>query len=498
VTPGIEVSAAPPAADPLKMQIQALYAVVLIVFISIGVVVAQRSVFVRAKPDETPEETRQRPKGTDFTAYYSAGELARNGQSIYDYAASSTPVRPYIYPPMFAVFPMAPLSLLPHNTAAVVFYVINIALLFGGMWLLWKILAPPGPPSLSFWRRPEVGCLIAIVVSWRFLHSNLMLGNANLYIFFFLVLALYLMTKGSFGSSSVAEPSTTPDAGTEVLAGIAVALATTFKLTPGLFGVYFFWTFRRWAMVGGALGLALFLLVFPSFLLGFSENWIALKAFVAHARDKAMAEEDDSPGGETVLIGRPKKAASPDDLPRAVGLSFRGTVTNLLTPTEALNRGNIKGSHSVNVATLDFKHAQSVADACAVVLLLVTVVLTIPAWTRAGTVPLALSWSLTTTAMVLVAPLTRSAHLVVLLIPFSVLIALLQQDRLSEMGKKLAWIVLLAFSVGGVLTSQSVLGNKWSQVVSSMGATTWSMVLLFIALAVIQFELRARPSPAKV
>ena len=466
-----------------------MFVVLAIVFIAMGTVVAKRSVFVPPKPNETPEESKQRPKGTDFTAYYSAGELARTGQNLYNYAASSTPVRPYIYPPMFAVFPMAPLSLLPHNSAAVVFYALNIALLFGGLWLLWKILAPPQlVPSTSYWRRPEIGCVLALVVCWRFLHSNLMLGNANLYVFFFLSLALYLMVRRVPGAA----PSTPASPRNEVLSGIAVALATTFKLTPGLFGIYFFWTFRRWAMLGGALGLALFLLLLPSLLLGFSENWVDLKAFVSHAREKALSEEDDSADGETVLIGRPKKAVSPDDLPRAVGLSFRGTVVNLLTPTEALNRGKIEGRRSVNLVNLEFKQAQTVADICSAVLLLATVILTAPGWTRAGPVPLALSWSMTTTAMVLVAPLTRSAHLVVLLIPVSVLIALLQQERLHGLGRILAWTTLLLLGLGSVVTSQGVLGNTWSQTINAMGATTWPMVLLFVALGVILFDLRTR------
>src|SRR5690349_186674 len=60
-------------------------------------------------------------RGCDFTAFYSAGELARKGENIYDFKLSSTPRRPFNYPPFFALIPMAPLSLLPHDGAHAVF-----------------------------------------------------------------------------------------------------------------------------------------------------------------------------------------------------------------------------------------------------------------------------------------------------------------------------------------------------------------------------------------
>src|SRR5258705_12577790 len=54
-------------------------------------------------------------QGNDFTAYYSAGELARLKKNIYDWRSSTTPRRPFIYPPLFALLPMLPLSLLSHD-----------------------------------------------------------------------------------------------------------------------------------------------------------------------------------------------------------------------------------------------------------------------------------------------------------------------------------------------------------------------------------------------
>src|SRR5262249_17528458 len=92
-------------ADPYRVHMRVLAAVVLLVFVLLGKTCIQHGAFKAAS------ET-SKVQGCDFTAYYSAGELARTGKNIYDYRSSSTPFRPYIYPPMFAVFPMAPLSLL--------------------------------------------------------------------------------------------------------------------------------------------------------------------------------------------------------------------------------------------------------------------------------------------------------------------------------------------------------------------------------------------------
>ncbi len=483
----------PTVSDPYRIHFRVLAVVLVAFFTNYGVDVVRHSIYKDPKPNETLEEAKKRPHGSDFTAYYSAGELARKGENIYDYRASSTPVRPYIYPAMFAVFPMAPLSLFSHNTAVAVFFVLNLVLLAAGLWLVWKVLVPPTSGTESIWRRPELGCLFAVAVCWQYLHSNLRGGNANLYCFFCLALALYLFTD-------IAKPPEVSATARrswlrEFFSGIVVALATTFKLTPGLFGVYFFWTFRRWAMLGGAVGLALFLLFVPALLLGFSKNWTALKVFTEHARDKAMADEDDTP--QEILIGRPKKAANPDELPRAVGISFRGTLMKMLSETEALTRDDLEGDRSVNIMNLEPKQAQTAADILALVLLLATVVLTFPAWTRAGALPIALSWSLTTTAMVLVAPLTRMAHLVVLLIPVSVLIVLLQQSRLRGAAKTLAWAALFLLGCGGGLTSKAIWGSKLSQTIQALGLTTWSTLLLFIALAVALWQLRPNPSASE-
>ena len=191
-------------------------------------------------------------QGTDFTAFYSAGELARQGKNIYDWRASSTPRRPFIYPPMFALFPMLPLSLLPHDVALGVFYALNVLALAAALWMLRLMLWPPaGAPQARCCSTPMIGMLLTLAVSWRFIHANTIVGNANLLILFLIVLALFLEWRAGQTQIRAAALSERGHP-SQIMSGIVVGLATAFKLTPGLFGVFFLWSWRRWAMLGGA------------------------------------------------------------------------------------------------------------------------------------------------------------------------------------------------------------------------------------------------------
>ncbi|MCY3024028.1 MAG: glycosyltransferase family 87 protein [Planctomycetota bacterium] len=424
--------------------------------------------------------------GTDFTASYSAGELARRGENIFDYRLSSTPGRPFIYPPMFAVFPMTLLSLLPHNGALAAFWVLNIVMLFASLWLLRTLLWPdpaasPGTtePALvthrglwcrccswRVWRHPDTGLVLAVLVCGRFLSSNMRLGNANMYILFLIVVALCLLVRSR-----------------GFWAGIVVALATAFKVTPGLFGLYLLWSRRGWALVGGALGLVLFLVLVPGSVLGVARNFELLSAFTRHASGALTDNKDvDAASPDSVVVGwRHRLKQSYKD--RAVGVSLRGTTQKLLSPSVALNRRDASEDRTVNIANLTMQQAARVADVLSLCLLVVTILLTAPRWTCQERLPLILSLGLVTTAMVLISPLTRKAHLVVLLIPVVALIALLQQDKLTGAARRWAWIGLLVLGLSGVVFSGEVVGQRLSDVINAAGTTTVSVLLVYVATA---------------
>ncbi len=90
-----------------------------------------------------------------------------------------------------------------------------------------------------------------LLLSFRPILGDLHHGNNNLIIMFLLVAALYVWRKGY-----------------DVLAGLLLALAISYKVTPALFVPYFLYK-RSWRTVGATmLGLGIFLLLVPSLVIG--------------------------------------------------------------------------------------------------------------------------------------------------------------------------------------------------------------------------------------
>ena len=90
-----------------------------------------------------------------------------------------------------------------------------------------------------------------VLLSLRPIMSDLHHGNNNIIILFLVVATLAAWRKGY-----------------DVLAGLILAYAIAFKVTPGLFLLYFAYK-RSWRTVGAtALGMGIFLLIVPSLFLG--------------------------------------------------------------------------------------------------------------------------------------------------------------------------------------------------------------------------------------
>jgi hypothetical protein len=444
--------------DPWRVYRRVAWAVLILFLAGYGVRCVKHGWYEPPDPAKSADENRRRDfRGSDFTAYYSAGELVLRGESPYDWTRSSTPFRPFIYPAAFALFPMAVLALFPHNVALTLYYTLNVGALLVSLLLLRNMLWPRDrEPASSVWRLPELGLLLALAACWRFFDSNFVLGNANVLILLLVVLGLYALQRERGG-----------------WAGLAIALATSYKVTPGLFGLYFLWTRRVWAMVGGAVGLLLFLIVLPGATIGWSRNWEGLKSFGAQATEKldtpgnADEGEDDSDSEGT----------------RAYGISLRGTLLKLLSPTVSLPHRKPEEGRSINVLDLDPVTTTRLADGLALVLLGLTVWLTWPRSASRPGVALVLSWGLTALVILLLSPHTRKAHGVLVLIPAAALVALLQRDLLRGGARKLAWIALLFLGAATWLTSSGVCGRRLSEVTHAAGASTWPMVLLFAACA---------------
>jgi hypothetical protein len=151
---------------------------------------------------------------------------------------------------MFPNPPIMPLTLYPLMTlppvaGALSWFVLKAALTGIAVWLCFEIIRPPSRP-LAPWIQAAI-----LICSLRPILSDLQHGNNNLVILFLIVAAIQAWRRGY-----------------DVLAGLTLALAICYKVTPLLFVPYLAYK-RSWRTVGAtALGMGVFLLIVPSFVLG--------------------------------------------------------------------------------------------------------------------------------------------------------------------------------------------------------------------------------------
>jgi len=175
--------------------------------------------------------------GIDFKAYYIAADMLRSGKDFYDVRQQAEEVQArglplnesyYIYPPLLAII-FVPLTALPMQQAAQVWFFLNMALYglclviisralnlgrhSGILPLLW-ILAFLFPPALF----------------------TLYKGQVNIVILLLLAVTYWLCARDR-----------------QVLAGLALGVATMIKIIPVLLIPYAFWR-RRYALGLTAVG----------------------------------------------------------------------------------------------------------------------------------------------------------------------------------------------------------------------------------------------------
>jgi len=171
------------------------------------------------------------------------------GRNVYQTAS-------YPNPPLMALV-LYPLTLLPPLAGAMAWFLCKVIMAFIALVLAIRMAVG------SNRRMPAIGVLVVGLVSLRPLLGDLQHGNINILILFVVVLSLWAYRAGH-----------------DWLAGLGIALGTTFKVTPALFIPYFAWK-RQWRVVGGALiGLVLFLLVIPGVVLGMRHNARLLRSWV--------------------------------------------------------------------------------------------------------------------------------------------------------------------------------------------------------------------------
>jgi len=194
-------------------------------------------------------------RGSDFSSYYAAGTLVREGRARDLYAvgtgdsilgeatagpwaalgsAAGVPTQHYyIYPPFFALL-CAPLSLLPFASALNLWLGLDVVLLgaFAALWVRTRG-AEMTPPEAAF---VAATCLFEFLpLIWA-----MAVGQTSLIVLVLLTGTLLAWKRGS-----------------DTSAGILLGLAVAIKLTPALLSVFFWWRGkRRVALVSAAVFVA--------------------------------------------------------------------------------------------------------------------------------------------------------------------------------------------------------------------------------------------------
>ena len=147
-------------------------------------------------------------------------------------------------PPIMPIT-LHPLMVLPTVTGAMCWFAIKVALTTLTLIMLFRIVRPSGTAFPPMFRS------LVLLLSLRPILGDLHHGNNNLLILFLVVATFYAWRRGY-----------------DITSGLLLALATSYKVTPALFFVYFAYK-RSWRTVGwGLLGMGIFLLIIPSAVIG--------------------------------------------------------------------------------------------------------------------------------------------------------------------------------------------------------------------------------------
>lgn len=203
---------------------------------------------------------------TDITVFTTAGAAFFDGRD--PYSVKSPRGWQYNYPPLFAIA-FSPLSKLQTTTAAIIWFGINVAMLFGCYFEVRKLIALLGadlPPWL--WIAPGVALLFPTL-------NCLQRGQLGVLLIYLLILGLRITVQK-------------PNAIGAMLGGLILALAAVIKLFPILPACFLLLQLGTLLMmrpgdrqvlaratgagVGLVAGLVLFLFVVPAAAIGWEDN----------------------------------------------------------------------------------------------------------------------------------------------------------------------------------------------------------------------------------
>ena len=357
-----------------------------------------------------------------------------DGANIYDeYYFPNPPIMPLT---------LYPIMRLPAVEGAVVWFGLKAALAAASVFLCLRMVRLGDRPVPSW-----VQAMI-VLLSLRPIMSDLHHGNNNIYILFLIVATLAAWRKGY-----------------DVLAGLILAYAIAFKVTPGLFLLYFAYK-RSWRTVAAtALGMGIFLLIVPSLFLGPEFNGICLGTWWNRILNPYV-------GGD--VVGD-----------QEINQSMVGVLSRLLTESTRIGRYALK--LKVNVVTWDPKAVVTLIKVLSIGLVGLLAWLCRTKYARRDDPRLLGEYALVVLTMLFVSERSWKHHYVTLLLPYTYLA---YRVGVAGLSKRTRWALggVLALSAILIATTSSEVGGLFARgqghkIAQAYGMFLWSGVVLYVATA---------------
>jgi hypothetical protein len=351
-------------------------------------------------------------------------------------------------PPILPIT-LGPLMALPPVAGAMTWFGIKVVLTTIAVLVCLSMVKEPGRPFPPFFQSA------VLLLSLRPILGDLHHGNINLLVLFLIVMMFQAWRCGH-----------------DVLAGLLLGLAISYKVTPALFVPYFAYK-RQWRTVGSTfLGLAVFLLVVPSLVVGPHFNWQCLQMWWHRMLTPFLVEGSASP--------------------QEINQSMVGVLTRLLTEiTPGTSRYDVH--LDVNLVAWPPAMVAYLVKAVAIGLVCLLAFLC-RADTRNRRDPRLLGEvALVALTMLFVSERSWKHHFVTLLLPYTYLVWETYLARKGS-GARLALVTALGLSFVLIATTSTELGGQFAdgkghEIAQGYGMFLWAAVVLYVAVA---WCLRAR------
>jgi hypothetical protein len=421
--------------------------------IALGVSSAHKAGF--SNPDLEDSQARW----NDLRVFYGAGRWAFKDINLYK-NPTSPEGRFYIFPPFFAII-CAPFAALGWKAFVIIWFVVS----FAGILIVALLCAgiarhKTGKAALV------VLAFLALALCARPVISDFQNGQVNSFIFLLTALSLFLFVRRQDGAS-----------------GIVMAFAASIKLTALIFLPYFIFKGAYKTALGMLLGLLFTLFLLPMVCFGPARMSSLYSSFYGK------------------MVGPFTSVSEAPEVYSAAGQSLRAAAGRYLTDTNAAHHADYE--IRVNFANLPESTVWKIVLAGCVVLTLITAFCA-----RANPADksrrdlIALELGAVLLLMLMVSPMSRKAHFVVLMLPFAAALNYLQLHRGDPQRRgpyQLLFVVTAAAFVIFNLTSPDVVGKKAAVYLLALSSFFFATIALYLASCLTLLKERPvrKPRPSR-